>query len=588
MEDDSKITEIKYLWSQDSSSSASSGKTTSNNATLSKENGDNNWYLCVYAKDEYGNTTNTCSKKFVFDNTKPVISGNSTACVLLGSDFNIDNYLSVSDTNNVIKSVSGDVNTKKTGTYTITLTAKDDANNESSKAITVYVYTKIIENSLSGISNDPYLSNRHIYRGDNPNNYMVFNNSSNWRIIAINPDGTYKLAYMSSIGDMQFNGSKTNSFANSSLATYLNGTYYNSLSSEAKNYIVSSSYYYNGNFGTATKSSSMQTDVNLDRSSTYAGNVALLSASDYILASTNNNCTNYYYSYNKVSGSYPCSLNNYLYKSSGSYWWIMNGHTNGNARLFGTTDAALKNNPATNLYAVYPVVTLKNTTTFTGSGTSSDPYRICTTCSGASSVTCSVTTSSGYDTSKTLTIKPSDSVSAYSWDGINWSSSSTRTISQSGTFTGYIKDATGKTNSCNISIKSRTEYRSRSCSTTPTFGNWSSGTAKYNSESCSAITKDTYRYRCSGTYKAVCTYSGGSCGESNALESLDYCHSWCRLQQSDVGSNIGTITCKCYAGRIYETRSCTCPSWGSYGGWSTTQIEPSCRVQVESRVAFGV
>ena len=542
-----------------------------NGGTATKSSGDGTWYLCAYAVDGKGNSTDkVCTNAFVFDNTKPGISGNSTICVLKGTSFNLTNYFTVTDVNTVTLSTNKTVSTSLVGTHSVTLTATDSAGNSQTKTVTVYVYTKLTNETLvtsgSGLYADSYTSGRYLYRGSAPNNYVTFNGSSNWRIVAVNPDRTYKLVYMSSLGDMQFHSSKVNSFSGTTLETYLKGTYYSGLSSDAKNYIVSSGYYYNGNFGSASSSDTMAANVAADRATAYTGTVGLLSASDYILASTHANCTNYYYAYNKKSSVYPCSTDNYLYRASGSLWWIMNGHTNGNARCFGTTtsNAALKNQPATNSYAVYPVVTLKNTTTFLGSGTSSNPYTICTAClqTGLSSTTCSIAIDSGdWNTSRTLTVTASSTSGiTYSWDGTNYSSTRTKTISAAGTYTAFIKDSSGMINTCSFTVNSRTEYRKASC--TRYWGSWSragNGCCSSNDD-CNTKRNQTQAY-----------------AEANNLNAY-----YAVGQDSTCNRDYG------YGGWAKWTRSCSAINCGSFGEWSTTYTYGTCTRKVETRTTYGV
>ena len=603
--DHSNITTIKYLWTQTAGASASSGtsfstvnvKTVTETKSKSSDNG--TWYLCVYAVDSRGNSTNKCSGAFVLDNASPNCTIANPICLIKGATFNAANYISCTDASTVTLSTSGTVTTSTPGSYSVTVTAKDSAGNSASKSTTVYVYTKLTSDTVAsgdGLYKDSYTSNRYLYRGTSPSNYVTFNGSNNWRIVAVNPDGTYKLAYMTSLGNKQFHSSKTTSFSGSTLETYLSGTYYSSLNSTAQSYIVSSGYYYNGAFGAASSSNAMSTNVATDRASAYTGKVALLSASDYILASTHASCTNYYYAYNKVSNVVPCSTNNYLFKSSGSHWWIMNGHTNGNSRLIGT-DGNLKNLGATNSYAVYPVVTLKATTTFLGSGTSSNPYTICTSCleTGISTTTCSIS-ASAYGTTNTLTINPSSTSGiTYSWDnGVTYSSTKTKTVSAAGAYTAYIKDSTGKVNTCSITIKSRTEYLSRSCTGTKTYGSWSSGSTTYNSVSCSGYTGDYSRVVCGNTYVAKwrCDVISGFCydestgGTSSAQSSWTNCNNWCNGQQSAMAA---PISCTCYPSRTYQTRTCSCSAWGAWDTtWSTTEIESSCSKEVQTRTTYGV
>ena len=97
------------------------------------------------------------------------------------------------------------------------------------------------------------------YRGASPKNYVTFNNEV-WRIIGVFPvdDGNgnienrIKLIRNESIGNNYWNTTRVsstssyNNWTGATLNTYLNGDYYNTLTSEAQSMIGSSKYYLGG------------------------------------------------------------------------------------------------------------------------------------------------------------------------------------------------------------------------------------------------------------------------------------------------------------------------------------------------------
>ena len=554
--DMSNVASAKYLWTQTKGASAANGTSFTSGSTITKNSGDGLWYLCVYATDSYGNATNECSEAFALDNTPPVITA-SDICILKGQTLTISNYATASDANGVTLSASS-LDTSTTGVKSVTITATDGAGNTSTKTVKVYVYTKLTETLVTsgdGLYKDAYTVNRYLYRGSSPNNYLTFNGQT-WRIVAVNPDDTYKLVYMTSLGNRQVH-SANSTFAGTRLETYLLDTYYAGLTTEAKNYIVSSGYYYEGKIGSTNYNDTMATNVNTDRASAYTGKVALLSASDLILASTHSKCTNYYYSYTSSGGVIPCFSENYLSALNSSDWWIMNNHTNGNSRYFNSS--GLQNKISYDESAVYPSVTLKGTTTFLGSGTSSDPYTICTNCeeSGLSSTTCEVTTSDGYDTSKVITITPSSTSGiTYSWDGINWSSTNSKTITEAGVYSAWIKDSSNKVNRCSVTINSRKEYRKSSCSNT-IYGSWRLKETQFL-QSCTASTGETIKYECRTPNTAT--------------------------EREECYNAYGTRICQL---RERYTRTCTPNNCGEFGAWQTEALYDSCNSKVESRTAIG-
>ena len=82
------------------------------------------------------------------------------------------------------------------------------------------------------------------YYGATPNNYVSFNNEL-WRIIGV-IDGKTKIIRNESIGNYKWNSTLNNNWDNSSLKSYLNGEYYNSIDGTYKNMISEETYYLGG------------------------------------------------------------------------------------------------------------------------------------------------------------------------------------------------------------------------------------------------------------------------------------------------------------------------------------------------------
>ena len=100
---------------------------------------------------------------------------------------------------------------------------------------------------------DSKFATEYRYRGGNVNNYVTFNNET-WRIIGIIPtedtngnvENRFKIIRDESIGDYYWNENGVNNWTTATLNTYLNGTYYNSLSTTAQNMIGTTKYYLGG------------------------------------------------------------------------------------------------------------------------------------------------------------------------------------------------------------------------------------------------------------------------------------------------------------------------------------------------------
>lgn len=308
----------------------------------------------------------------------------------------------------------------------INITAKGNVINNS---FSIDSLKDKVVTSGDGLYVDPVEENRYVYRGADPDNYVTFNGEeAGWRIIAIEPDGTLKLRKIESIGDLQYDSSNRNGSSSyycydpeyggiygcnvwgsistmldangnnitsiqsvisnstlytlpdteATLNTYLNTTYYNSLSNEAKNMIETHSF----NVGLLDDNSeqTLETDIEQEKTYTWKGNIALINVTDYVRASSDSACTS---TYAGTPNPSPCANGNYLYDSTTlpaftlslrtgrnpdggprKVWYIQNV---GNIAL---STAIYVSFP----FATNPVLYIKADTSLTGSGTVGDPY----------------------------------------------------------------------------------------------------------------------------------------------------------------------------------------------------------------------
>ena len=274
--------------------------------------------------------------------------------------------------------------------------------------------------SGDGLYADEYEPGRYIYRGQDPDNYITFNNET-WRIISKEADGTYKIIRNDVLSNRAFDernhrSTDNNSYCtdpqygcgvyaavsgtflspsgsqsgtvteDSSIKIYLNDDYYvNNINSTAKDQMTSHSF----NIGaveylnqSGAEADSIEKNIAGEKMYTWTGNVGLANVSDILRASTNPLCTSATTSYN---GNNECNSNYLLDKGSASslYYWTINaapresgGYSNdawrGNA---DSSNASVRSTSATYSYrAPRPVVFLKSDTTLSGSGTESDPF----------------------------------------------------------------------------------------------------------------------------------------------------------------------------------------------------------------------
>ena len=233
-----------------------------------------------------------------------------------------------------------------------------------------------IVTSGDGLYADEYEEGRYIYKGANPNNYVAFNNEKVfWRIISINSDGTIKIMKDASIGDIAWDTTGGTLGSNNwnrpaDLNTYLNGDYYNSLTSTAQSQIVEASYY----VGAVTRNNNdMQDQISDEKAVTSKVKVALPTLSEYLRANSNKEqCGTY--SLNNSNYS-TCKNSDWMYIND--YWWTLSPsggprpvfYVNGGGRVYNNFGANYT------LIAVRPAITLSSEVQITGGmGTESDPY----------------------------------------------------------------------------------------------------------------------------------------------------------------------------------------------------------------------
>ena len=234
-----------------------------------------------------------------------------------------------------------------------------------------------IVTSGDGLYADEYEEGKYTYKGANPNNYVTFNNEeAGWRIISINSDGTIKImkdANINTSNNLAWDTSNSNNWNRpATLNTYLNGDYYNSLTSTAQSQIVEATYY----AGAVTNDNNdIQDQISDEKVTTSKVKVALPTLSEYIRANSNKEqCGTFSLNnYNKTT----CKNSDWMFDSSINYWWTLSPDSGNSNYLFyvgstGRVNGSLASNAS---YAVRPAITLSSEVQITGgTGTASDPY----------------------------------------------------------------------------------------------------------------------------------------------------------------------------------------------------------------------
>ncbi len=276
--------------------------------------------------------------------------------------------------------------------------------------------------SGGGLYTDSTEAGRYVYRGADPNNYITLGTDT-YRIIAVESDNTLKVIKNGSIGSKAFDtpnarystistdycnyeygckvwGSKTTTLdtngknvtqmprevngtlynlpdSEATLNTYLNNYWYNSLSSNVQNIVVSHMF----NVG-ATKYNETNLSNTISQEQTYKwlGKVGLMNLSDYVKASTNSACTSVK-AYSATSSCYNNSAtHNWIYAgpAAKSLSWTIATYSDSTAStVFSVgSDGYLNNFSAFYSSGAAPVLYLSSDISLEGDGTSNSPYTV--------------------------------------------------------------------------------------------------------------------------------------------------------------------------------------------------------------------
>lgn len=187
----------------------------------------------------------------------------------------------------------------------------------------------------------------HYFQGtsDGVNNYFSFN-SELWRIIGIDSNGI-KIQRVESLGAMAWNDTKSKDWSTATLNTYLNTTYFSSLS-DTSNVVLNPVW----NVGESTDGKTLASNIDYSGTDSDPRPVALVNV---------NELTN-------AGGS-----TGWLTKNA--YYWTMTGAQKNQTVYRYNVDKALNSNPTTECQ-IEPVLYIKDTVNLSGNGTADLPYTI--------------------------------------------------------------------------------------------------------------------------------------------------------------------------------------------------------------------
>ena len=335
---------------------------------------------------------------FTYNNSNEIQTHTYRLRIWLKNDVDLSKYTTKAETENGTNvtlenhtfKFKVNVNTYESGAANTLIALTDNKDNSG-----LYTITHEADSTLQiGATED---ITEYRYRGASPKNYVTFNNEV-WRIIGVFPvdDGTgktenrIKLIRNASVGTQLWNStqvSSTSSYNNwtgATLKTYLNTTYYNTLSNIDEQSMIGNAKYYLGGYTQSTgisKDMMYQYERKISGSNTYyygtnsnswTGKIGLMYISDYGYAASDT-CTSNLSSYNDET----CTSNNWLYNIKKNEW-LLPQRSNYSGDVFNIDADGLVgfNSASNNNYAVRPTLYLKyNVQISSGDGTSSNPYK---------------------------------------------------------------------------------------------------------------------------------------------------------------------------------------------------------------------
>ena len=198
--------------------------------------------------------------------------------------------------------------------------------------------------------------------------------------MSVECDGTIKIVKRENVGNRSqyWDSVGTNSWARpASLNTYLNGTYYNSLTSIAQSQVVAHDF----SVGLATyNNNDLATQITSENGTKWNGKIALATVSEYLRTNSNmSNCGTYSLYVNNFN---TCKTMTWLFDGSNDWWtlsadgYISSDNSNGLVNYI-TDYGVLTSKVAGDMTNAISVLYLSSAITITdGDGTQSNPFTL--------------------------------------------------------------------------------------------------------------------------------------------------------------------------------------------------------------------
>ena len=177
---------------------------------------------------------------------------------------------------------------------------------------------------------------------------------------------------IASIRNRIWDGSNSNNWNRpADINTYLNGYYYNSLTSTSQSQIVEETYY----VGTVTSGNDIQDQISEEKAVTSKIKVALPTLSEYLRSNSNtSNCR----TVALVNQNYnTCKNTTWMFNSDN--WWTMSASAHSTSTVFDVNSyGGIDDNYSVigSIFGTRPTLYLNSNVKLSGSGTESDPYVI--------------------------------------------------------------------------------------------------------------------------------------------------------------------------------------------------------------------
>ncbi len=249
-------------------------------------------------------------------------------------------------------------------------------------------------------STEPF---RYIYKGGSPNNYITFNGEE-WRIIAIEADGTIKIMKNASIEKRAFdaNGVRINGYCSlsdvpghgcnvwakntdfaradvryhgrveqdSELKTYLNTTYYNSLKAN-KTAIENHPFYY----GSVTwENDDIDKQVSEEHNASTLSNIGLIQSSDHIKSNADTSSCG---TFRQIRTHFNnCKSTTWMIQSNWYYTLSPDGNSSNYLLIVDSNSNVSYADASRNDASIVPALYLKSDTELSGTGMRGSPYTI--------------------------------------------------------------------------------------------------------------------------------------------------------------------------------------------------------------------